>query len=67
MSKQVRMEELENMTLKQLYELARKYKISYYSKLTKKELIVSIIKEESAEISERPNPDADENHCNCAT
>ena len=62
MSKQVRMEELENMTLKQLYELARKYKISYYSKLTKKELIVSIIKEESAEISERPNPDADENH-----
>ena len=46
MSKQVRMEELENMTLKQLYELARKYKISYYSKLTKKELIVSIIKEE---------------------
>ena len=29
---------LENMTLKELYELAREYKISYYSKLTKKEL-----------------------------
>lgn len=36
--------ELENMTLKELYELAKKYKISSYSKLTKKELIISIIK-----------------------
>ena len=35
---------LENMTLKELYELAREYKISYYSKLTKKELIFAILK-----------------------
>lgn len=38
------MNELENMTLKELYELAKKYKISSYSKLTKKELIISILK-----------------------
>ncbi len=31
---------LENMTIKELYELARQYKVSYYSKLTKKELIL---------------------------
>ncbi|WP_010302479.1 transcription termination factor Rho [Kurthia senegalensis] len=36
--------QLENMTLKELYALARDYKISYYSKLTKKELIFSILK-----------------------
>ncbi|MBM7706171.1 transcription termination factor Rho [Chryseomicrobium aureum] len=36
--------ELENMTLKELYELAKRYKISSYSKLTKKELIISILK-----------------------
>lgn len=36
--------ELENMTLKELYALARKFKVSYYSKLTKKELIFSILK-----------------------
>ena len=35
---------LENMKLKELYELAREYKISYYSKLTKKELIFAILK-----------------------
>src|SRR6476659_7165998 len=35
---------LEDMTLKELYELAREYKISYYSKLTKKELIFAILK-----------------------
>ena len=27
--------QLENMTLKELYSLARDYKVSYYSKLTK--------------------------------
>jgi len=32
------------MKLKELYELARKYQISYYSKLTKKELIFAILK-----------------------
>lgn len=36
--------ELESMTLKELYALARKFKISYYSKLTKKELIFAILK-----------------------
>ncbi|MBB4823161.1 transcription termination factor Rho [Sporosarcina luteola] len=36
--------ELENMTLKELYSLARKYKITYYGKLTKKELIFAILK-----------------------
>lgn len=35
---------LENLKLKELYELAREYKISYYSKLTKKELIFAILK-----------------------
>ncbi|CAM5363339.1 transcription termination factor Rho [Bacillus safensis FO-36b] [Bacillus safensis subsp. safensis] len=32
------------MKLKELYELAKRYKISYYSKLTKKELIFAILK-----------------------
>lgn len=36
--------DLESMTLKELYTLARELKISYYSKLTKKELIFSILK-----------------------
>lgn len=35
---------LEDLTLKELYALAREYKISYYAKLTKKELIFSILK-----------------------
>jgi transcription termination factor Rho len=35
---------LENMKLKELYELAKRYKVSYYSKLTKKELIFAILK-----------------------
>jgi len=35
---------LENMTLKELYALAKEYKIAYYSKLTKKELIFAILK-----------------------
>ena len=36
--------QLENMTLKELYAHARKFKIAYYSKLTKKELIFAILK-----------------------
>lgn len=36
--------QLESMTLKDLYTLAKEYKISYYSKLTKKELIFAILK-----------------------
>lgn len=35
---------LEEMTLKELYTLARQFKISYYSKLTKKELVFAILK-----------------------
>src|SRR5690606_24438919 len=35
---------LEDMKLKELYELAREYKVSYYSKLTNKELIFAILK-----------------------
>ena len=35
---------LESMTLKELYALAKQYKISYYSKLTKKELVYAILK-----------------------
>ncbi|WP_062052022.1 transcription termination factor Rho [Bacillus sp. JCM 19034] len=40
----VHISELENMKLKELYELAREYKVSYYSKLTKKELVFAILK-----------------------
>ncbi|MFA1822420.1 transcription termination factor Rho [Virgibacillus oceani] len=35
---------LETLTLKDIYTLAREYKVSYYAKLTKKELIFAILK-----------------------
>ncbi|WP_087973648.1 transcription termination factor Rho [Oceanobacillus rekensis] len=35
---------LETMTLKEIYTLAKEYKVSYYSKLSKKELIFAILK-----------------------
>ncbi|GLO67685.1 transcription termination factor Rho [Oceanobacillus kimchii] len=35
---------LETMTLKEIYALAKEYKVSYYAKLTKKELIFAILK-----------------------
>ncbi|MET3575777.1 transcription termination factor Rho [Bhargavaea ullalensis] len=35
---------LQDMTLKELYGLARKFNISYYSKMTKKELVLAILK-----------------------
>lgn len=38
------MSALESMTLKELYALAKEFKISYYAKLTKKELVYSILK-----------------------
>lgn len=38
------MSALENMTLKELYEHAREYKVAYYSKMSKKELIFAILK-----------------------
>ncbi len=40
------MSALENMTLKELYEHARQYKIAYYAKMSKKELIFAILKQE---------------------
>lgn len=40
----VTLSELENMKLKDLYQLARNYKISYYGKLTKRELTFAILK-----------------------
>jgi transcription termination factor Rho len=36
--------QLEKITLKEIYELAREYKVSYYAKLSKKELIFAILK-----------------------
>ncbi len=44
MSNSLTLSSLEEMKLKDLYELARNYKVSYYSKLTKKELIFAILK-----------------------
>ncbi|ASN04047.1 transcription termination factor Rho [Virgibacillus necropolis] len=35
---------LETLTLKEIYGLAKEYKVSYYAKLTKRELIFSILK-----------------------
>ncbi|WP_096272748.1 transcription termination factor Rho [Paucisalibacillus globulus] len=35
---------LQELNLKEIYALAREYKVSYYAKLTKKELIFSILK-----------------------
>ncbi|MEW9676380.1 transcription termination factor Rho [Lentibacillus sp. L22] len=35
---------LETLTLKDIYALAKEYKVSYYAKLTKKELIFAILK-----------------------
>jgi transcription termination factor Rho len=35
---------LETLTLKEIYAMAREYKVSYYAKLTKKELIFAILK-----------------------
>lgn len=36
--------QLEQLTLKEIYTLAREYKVSYYAKLTKRELIFAILK-----------------------
>lgn len=40
----VTISELETMTLKDLYARAREFKVSYYAKLTKRELIFAILK-----------------------
>ncbi|WP_096185894.1 transcription termination factor Rho [Evansella halocellulosilytica] len=39
--------EMEHMKLKELYELAREYRVSYYSQLTKKELIFAILQKQA--------------------
>lgn len=44
MSVSVSIADLENMTLKELYSQAKTFKVSYYSKLTKRELIFAILK-----------------------
>ena len=41
---EVTISELEAMTLKDLYQKAKEYKVSYYAKLTKRELIFAILK-----------------------
>ncbi|WP_163580463.1 transcription termination factor Rho [Gracilibacillus saliphilus] len=41
---EVTISELEQMTLKELYAKAKEFKVSYYAKLTKKELIFAILK-----------------------
>ncbi|MDG5474045.1 Rho termination factor N-terminal domain-containing protein, partial [Jeotgalibacillus sp. ET6] len=41
---ELKMSSLDNIKLKELYELAKEYRVSYYSKLTIKELIFSILK-----------------------
>lgn len=41
---EVTISELETMTLKDLYAHAREFKVSYYAKLTKRELIFAILK-----------------------
>ncbi|MFB1051516.1 transcription termination factor Rho [Paraliobacillus sp. JSM ZJ581] len=41
---EVTISQLETMTLKELYAKAREFKVSYYAKLTKRELIFAILK-----------------------
>ncbi|TMW72147.1 transcription termination factor Rho [Alteribacter natronophilus] len=43
----VTLNELEKMKLKELYDLAKKHKVSYYSQLTKKELTFAILKKQA--------------------
>lgn len=44
MSASLSISHLETLNLKELYSLAKEYKVSYYAKLTKRELIFSILK-----------------------
>ncbi|GAB2542023.1 transcription termination factor Rho [Gracilibacillus alcaliphilus] len=41
---EVTISELESMTLKELYAKAKEFKVSYYAKLTKRELVFAILK-----------------------
>ena len=42
MDKFLTMNDLQEMTLKEIYNLAREYKISYYSQMNKKELSLAV-------------------------
>src|SRR5690625_7041917 len=44
---QVTISELEELTLKDLYTKAKEFKVSYYAKLTKRELIFAILKSQA--------------------
>lgn len=44
MSETLTLEKLKNMTLKDIYTYAKEYKIAYYSKMTKKELAMAVIR-----------------------
>src|SRR5699024_12009497 len=44
MSDYLTMAELEHMTLKEIYNYAREFKISYYSQMNKKELSLAVIR-----------------------
>ncbi|KRL83365.1 transcription termination factor Rho [Ligilactobacillus apodemi] len=51
MSENVTLEDLQQKTLKELYEYARKYKIKYYSQMNKKELSLAVIRAQAEESS----------------
>ena len=44
MDKFLTMNDLQEMTLKEIYNLAREYKISYYSQMNKKELSLAVLR-----------------------
>ncbi|MDR2464727.1 MAG: Rho termination factor N-terminal domain-containing protein, partial [Streptococcaceae bacterium] len=43
----ITMTELEHLTLKEIYQFARKFKITNYSKLNKKELSLAVLREQA--------------------
>lgn len=51
MSEMQTLEDLQKKTLKEIYEYARKYKIKYYSQMTKKELSLAVIRAQAEESS----------------
>ena len=49
MSDYLTMAELENKTLKEVYNYAKEFKIPYYSKMNKKELSLAVIRAQAEE------------------
>lgn len=47
--KELTLKKLESLTLKEIYQYAREYKIPYYSKMNKKELALAVIKAQAKE------------------